>query len=101
MGDRPMQLNYSRAFGGKDLKMYGLSVHPDVKTIQLKKSHRVVVLASDGLWDVVSQERACRVALEEHAQGRHAAEALVNLGLSQLQAVGSVDNVTVVCVFFN
>jgi len=34
-GERPMQLNYSRAFGGKDLKMYGLSCLPDICQVQL------------------------------------------------------------------
>ena len=34
MGDRPMQLNYSRAFGGKDLKMYGLSCQPDILQVR-------------------------------------------------------------------
>jgi serine/threonine protein phosphatase PrpC len=29
-GEHPKQLNYSRAFGGKDLKMYGLSAQPDI-----------------------------------------------------------------------
>ena len=44
-----MQLNYSRAFGGKDLKMYGLSAEPDVNEIQLcKGKERVVILGSDG-----------------------------------------------------
>ncbi len=39
-GDRPMQLNYSRAFGGKDLKMFGLSAVPDVVHVQLSKQDR-------------------------------------------------------------
>ena len=39
-GDRPMQLNYSRAFGGKDLKRYGLSATPDILQIQLTKADR-------------------------------------------------------------
>ena len=40
LGDRPMQLNYSRAFGGKDLKRYGLSATPDILQIQLTKADR-------------------------------------------------------------
>ncbi len=39
-GDRPMQLNYSRAFGGKDLKMFGLSAIPDIVHVQLSKQDR-------------------------------------------------------------
>lgn len=52
MGDRPMQLNYSRAFGGKDLKPYGLSNKPSIFQCALDPSMLVLILASDGLWDV-------------------------------------------------
>jgi serine/threonine protein phosphatase PrpC len=39
-GDRPMQLNYSRAFGGKDLKMFGLLATPDIHQMQLTKADK-------------------------------------------------------------
>lgn len=99
-GDRPMQLNYSRAFGGKDLKMFGLSCEPDIKQVTLNGQQRVLVLASDGLWDVMSADTACRVALEARTSGHSASQKLVHMGLSELAARGSVDNVTAVVVFF-
>ena len=34
-GEHPKQLNYSRAFGGKDLKMFGLSVEPDISHFEI------------------------------------------------------------------
>jgi protein phosphatase 2C family protein 2/3 len=40
MGQHPKQLNYSRAFGGKDLKQYGLSAHPSI-------SHRKLIPFED------------------------------------------------------
>lgn len=52
-GEHPKQLNYSRAFGGKDLKMYGLSADPDVSHFDLtprtvcSSSHR---MACGTLW---------------------------------------------------
>jgi hypothetical protein len=42
LGDRPMQLNYSRAFGGKDLKMYGLSWVPDILHIRVTSADKCV-----------------------------------------------------------
>ena len=68
-GDRPMQLNYSRAFGAKDLKCFGLSCVPDIAQIELDASVKVVVLASDGLWDVCSADQAVRRALVAHKSG--------------------------------
>lgn len=72
------QLNYSRAFGGKDLKMYGLSCEPSVSTVELcwngrergvgsgdaadaanfASQHPAVVLliGSDGIWDVMRRK---------------------------------------------
>jgi len=99
-GDRPMQLNYSRAFGGKDLKMFGLSCEPDIRQVTLNGQQRVLVLASDGLWDVIPADVACQVALEARASGQSASQKLVHLGLQELEARGSVDNVTAVVIFF-
>jgi len=69
-----MQLNYSRAFGGKDLKPFGLSSVPDIKIIDIAlhdspalqkvsvegsanlpgEHFPCLILGSDGIWDVVS-----------------------------------------------
>lgn len=62
-GDRPMQLNYSRAFGGKDLKMFGLSCVPDIAQLPVDASTKCLVLASDGLWDTCSADLAVREAM--------------------------------------
>ena len=39
-GEHPKQLNYSRAFGGKDLKMYGLTAEPDVSHFDIHRDDR-------------------------------------------------------------
>lgn len=90
-----MQLNYSRAFGGRDLKMYGLSAEPDIRVVDIRVpsplnpigkrpptdgSHdqgqdtstdaypgldtRVLIIGSDGLWDVMQPDEAVRSALQ-------------------------------------
>jgi protein phosphatase len=64
LGERPKQLNYSRAFGGKDLKNYGLIAEPDVAHFEIADSDKFVILASDGLWDVVEPLLACEIVLE-------------------------------------
>ncbi len=47
-GEHPKQLNYSRAFGGKDLKMYGLIADPDVSHFELTNDDKLILIASDG-----------------------------------------------------
>lgn len=82
-GQRPMQLNYSRAFGGKDLKMYGLSPVPEVSQQALTGKERVIVLASDGLWDVASAEFAVRRAIGAAGEGRDPASDLASFALRE------------------
>ena len=99
-GDRPMQLNYSRAMGGKDLKMFGLSCQADVWQSKLEKNF-VIVLGSDGLWDTISCNQAIHGALQAREQGTNPSEYLVDMGLRGLQQRGSSDNVTVVTCFLD
>jgi len=97
-----MQLNYSRAFGGKDLKMYGLSAVPDINEFILtSKKDRIVILGSDGLWDVVDPTTAVRLAESALGQQKCASEELGVLALRNHLAKGSADNVTTICCFFD
>ena len=100
-GEKPMQLQYSRAFGGKDLKPYGLSSDAGVHQLVLDRSHKMVILASDGLWDVCSDQTAVAVAVEAAWQGRDASRALVAYALAEQARRGhTADNVTVTTIFF-
>lgn len=99
-GDRPMQLNYSRAFGGKDLKMFGLISTPDVLQLQLSKADKLLILASDGLWDVATADTAAKRAWESVRLGRDPSLDLTDFALAQHDLRGSVDNVTVTVAVF-
>lgn len=72
---------------------------PESKYIDIDSLCEFVILASDGLWDVVSNEKAvARVkgAFEEGKSPKTAAEELCNLALK----LGSGDNTTVIIVQF-
>jgi protein phosphatase len=97
-----MQLNYSRAFGGKDLKMYGLSGEPDVSLVQLAPGReRMVVLGSDGIWDVIDASSAVVIAERSQHQQRSPSEELCSIALSNHANQGSADNVTAIVCFFD
>jgi len=49
------RLGVSRAFGDKSLKTYVIA-DPDIITMPLKEGDDFLVLACDGLWDVVDIE---------------------------------------------
>lgn len=97
-GERSMQLNYSRAFGGKDLKCYGLSATPDLLHVQLSACDKLVILASDGLWDVCSAQDAVHLAWDTYKAGADPSLVLTDWALAQHAARGSIDNVTVIVI---
>jgi len=105
LGEQPMQLQYSRAFGAKDLKMFGLSCVPDVKVIRMGSPQyrhvRFIILASDGLWDVLTSQQAVNAAEQAVHDELNPAEALVRLALlEQSRRKGRADNITAVVVQF-
>ena len=90
-----------RALGGKVWRAAGISPAPDVATLPCGGADGLV-LASDGLWDVLSSDdaaafvRANRLFRPE----RSAAQVAAALA-SRAAALGSTDDVSVVCVFFD
>mmetsp|Transcript_111452 Transcript_111452/g.240138 ORF Transcript_111452/g.240138 Transcript_111452/m.240138 type:complete len:393 (-) Transcript_111452:66-1244(-) len=106
LGEQPMQLQYSRAFGAKDLKMFGLSCIPDVKVIRAGSAQcrhpRYVILASDGLWDILSSQQAVDGAAQAVQEDLNPAEALVRLALmEQSRRKGRADNITATVIQFD
>ncbi|CAN6336756.1 unnamed protein product [Urochloa humidicola] len=97
----------SRSIGDYYLKPY-VSAEPEVTVMERTDQDEFLILASDGLWDVVSNEVACKIArnclsgraasmFPESVAGRTAADAaalLTELAMSR----GSKDNISVVVV---
>ena len=88
------QLAVSRAFGDKNLKNH-LRSDPDVTNADIDADTDILILASDGLWDVVTNEEA--VAMIKPIQSpEEAAKTLMQEATQR----GSADNITVVVVRF-
>lgn len=100
-GERPKQLNYSRAFGGKDLKTFGLSCHPDVTHVEITSSDRLVLVGSDGLFDVLTPFQASSVAFEAFKAGMSPCRAVVKRAIREMPSCNVRDNITVVAIFLN
>ncbi len=100
-GEHPKQLNYSRAFGGKDLKMYGLSAEPDISHFELTPQDKLVLIGSDGLWDVLNPRTACELAFRAHREGKNASSVIVSYVIEQMPVVNVRDNVTVIAIFLD
>jgi len=85
-------LAVTRAIGDKDLKKC-VTAHPDVYEFDLSSEDELVVLASDGLWDVISNQEAVDIALAQSDLGL-ACDALV----AEAMARGSNDNISALIV---
>jgi len=86
-------LAVSRAFGDRHLKRYGVCADPEISRFVLVPADAFIVLASDGLWDVV-KEPTCGQVLSKCASALDGAKALCNLALRR----GSGDNISVLII---
>ncbi|PAN05188.1 hypothetical protein PAHAL_1G120600 [Panicum hallii] len=88
-------LAMSRAFGNRLLKPYVVA-EPEIQEEQVNGELECLVLASDGLWDVVENEEAVSLGkLEDAAES--AARKLTEIAYSR----GSADNITCIVVQFH
>eukprot|EP00898_Chlorokybus_atmophyticus_P001359 jgi/Chlat1/2223/Chrsp17S02546 len=99
-------LALSRAFGDVYLKDwsdgrdasggFGLIAEPDMFDEDLVQGDDWLILASDGLWDYVSEEQAVKICQE--APGSESSEAVAKRLLRSAVEQGSTDDVTVLAV---
>eukprot|EP01119_Soliformovum_irregulare_P008193 TRINITY_DN2123_c1_g1_i2.p1 TRINITY_DN2123_c1_g1~~TRINITY_DN2123_c1_g1_i2.p1 ORF type:complete len:965 (+),score=312.69 TRINITY_DN2123_c1_g1_i2:38-2932(+) len=88
-------LAMSRSFGDLRLKepLNLVISEPEVRVEELTPKDQFIIIASDGLWDVVSDQKACDM-VRKCANSEEAARRLTEFAL----AMGSMDNTTVVVV---
>lgn len=90
-------LAVSRSFG--DLRMKDpspvVSAEPEITVVPLTPNDQFAILASDGLWDVLSNQDAVDI-VRKYSDKNKAAEHLVRKALK----LGTSDNVTAVIVWF-
>lgn len=103
---RIKDLSVSRAFGDNDSKPYVVH-NPDIFDHKIDKNDKFMVLACDGLWDVMTDQDVVDYVLSEYyniESGQrikkriNVAKKLADHAIGKLK---SSDNVTVLVVFFN
>ncbi|KAA8533633.1 hypothetical protein F0562_030933 [Nyssa sinensis] len=88
-------LAMSRAFGNRMLKQFVVA-EPEIQDLQIDEEFEFLVLASDGLWDVVPNEDAVSLARTEE-EPEVAARKLTETAFAR----GSADNITCIVVKFH
>ena len=100
---RPMLLSVTRALGDLAFKTPRrlVSCVPHVHARTLEERDRFLILASDGLWDVLSDAEAVQLAsdaLQLARPGTPPAQRAADALLSRAQKLGTTDNTTVLVV---
>ncbi|KAE9621979.1 putative protein-serine/threonine phosphatase [Lupinus albus] len=96
-------LAMARAFGDFCLKDFGLISVPDVSYRQLTEKDEFVVLATDGIWDVLSNKEVVDIVAAAPSRSS-AARALVESavrGWRYKYPTSKVDDCAVVCLFLD
>ena len=89
-------LAVSRAFGDHALRNSGLIATPYVTKITLQNYDKYLVIASDGIWDEVSDQDSINLCSDDK-NTKEIANSLVKTALDR----GSKDNISVIVLRFN
>ncbi|XP_061369340.1 probable protein phosphatase 2C 34 [Gastrolobium bilobum] len=96
-------LAISRAFGDYCVKDFGLISVPDVTQRKLTTRDQFVILATDGVWDVISNQEAVKiVASTPHKE--KAAQRLVKCAMHEWKRKRrgiAIDDISAICLFFH
>jgi serine/threonine protein phosphatase PrpC len=72
-------LAVSRAFGDLVAKRAGVVAEPEVKEVAISNDDVVLIIASDGVWDVVTSEEAVAICLQVRSRVKLSEENLENV----------------------
>jgi len=92
------QISLTRAIGDSHLKKFLIS-EPEVTKIERKDwtCYEWIILATDGLWDVLSPEEVSHIMKKTVSKGDLVTKRLVNEAIEK----GSKDNITAIAIFLD
>lgn len=96
-------LAMSRAFGDYCIKDFGLISVPEVTQRNITSKDQFIVLASDGVWDVVSNQEAVEIVSSSLDRGK-AAKRLVDHAARAWKRKRrgiAIDDISAICLFFH
>ncbi|KAL6079657.1 PPM-type phosphatase domain-containing protein [Balamuthia mandrillaris] len=99
IGDVEYKGTLKNKYWGKEFSDDLIIAEPEIELTIHSPSDKFIILACDGLWDVLSNQEAVDIVLQYlliHNSCEKAAEGLVREALKK----GSLDNITVIIVYF-
>ncbi|KDO20865.1 hypothetical protein SPRG_14096 [Saprolegnia parasitica CBS 223.65] len=96
--ERTTYLSVSRSFGDRALKVPSniVCADPEVRVVSIEPTDTFLVLACDGIWDVLSNQDVVDIGLEHFGHPKRAADAIVK----RAYAAQSKDNLSAIVVYF-
>lgn len=98
---RSIALAMTRSLGHPVLSQYGVSPEPEFTQTEIRPGDRII-MASDGLWDVMENEEVALVC-SYRASANKCAQALLAAAREKYQKhkqrQGKADNTTIVCIY--
>ena len=89
-------LAITRALGDHAYKSFGVTATPYIVRHVLRPFDKFLIIASDGIWDTVTDEQAVALCNEDLTT-REMAQSIVRLALDK----GSADNISCMVIRFN
>lgn len=89
-------LAVTRAFGDYSLKKVGLTAFPEIKKMEIRLSHKYIIVGSDGLWDF-AQIKDVQKVIRNSEEAEDIAKLLTKMAIEN----GSNDNITVLVLKLN
>ena len=74
------------------MKKFGLISTPDIKELNYLISNKLIIIGSDGLWDVVSAQDIIEFIVEKNPSFKNLSKDLTNLAIKK----SSTDNISIV-----
>ncbi|KAH7283371.1 hypothetical protein KP509_34G003700 [Ceratopteris richardii] len=87
-------LQVTRSIGDDDLKPY-VTAEPEVNELKLDENDEFLIIASDGLWDKMSNEEAVSFVKDTVKEPTMSSKRLATEAVER----GSLDNITVIIIF--
>ncbi|KAL9225156.1 hypothetical protein vseg_001109 [Gypsophila vaccaria] len=96
-------LALSRALGDHSLKKYGVSSEPQVTQRHININDQFVILATDGVWDVISNEEAVQIVSSAPTR-EHSAKRLVKHAANAWKCKRpgiAMDDISAICMYLH
>lgn len=96
-------LAMTRSVGDMNAKSYGIISDPEISTWTISKKDKFMILATDGIWELISSQEAVDIVKDVWKLGRSEAccDKLIEVALNRWESENISDDITVIVVFFS